>query len=356
MTIGLPQIKIQFKEAILRTALRTGRGIVAIILDDTTGAGVYDIYDLNDIPSELNVKNKKYLEWALEGFGARPVKVIAYVKLSETPLKTALDYLEGVQFNVITAPYCDNEGLVELESFVNKLCANYFEVFGVLGTKTAKPTTENIIYVTFEDAKIKEETITSAELAIIVSGMLAGCPNPFSLTYATVPFLTDIPKLSKEALSGRIDKGEIVLITECGDIRIARGVTSFTTESETKGYSYRKIKTVDTMKMIKNDIILNLKSNYVGKVTNSYDNKLLVCGMISDYLHELAKIGLIENEYSAEIDLEAQKKFLKTILGDKVNTMTDDEILAEPTKDKAFFRVAIKLLDTMEDIEIICNI
>lgn len=356
MSIGLPQIKIKFKEAIRRTALRAGRGIVAIILDDTNSIGAHDVFDLSDIPNDLTPKNKKYLEWALEGFGAKPLKVIAYVKQSETEIKEALDYFEGTQFNVMTAPYCDNDGLVELESYINKMCANGVEVWGVLGTKTVKPTTENIVYITFEDARIDEDTVTPAELAVIVAGMLAGCPNPFSLTYATVPFLTDIPKITKDTLNNRINQGEIVLIKECGDIRIGRGVTSFTVETEEKGYAYRKIKTVDTMKMIKNDIVLNLKSNYIGKVTNSYDNKLIVCGMISDYLHELSVLGLIEKEFNASIDLEAQKKFLKSIIGDKINEMTDDEILAENTKDKAFFKVSVKLLDTMEDIDINCNI
>nr|WP_279309994.1 phage tail sheath C-terminal domain-containing protein [Romboutsia sp. 1001285H_161024_C4] len=186
--------------------------------------------------------------------------------------------------------------------------------------------------------------------------MLAGCPNPLSLTFATVPFITDIPKLDRDTLNTRIGKGEIVLLKEAGDIRIARGVTSFTEETETKGYAYKKIKTVDTMKLIKNDIRLNLVKNYIGKVPNSYDNKILLCGLISEYLLELSEIQLIEKSFSVSIDFDAQKKFLKETLGDKVNAMTEKEILEANTKDKVFLAITLKLLDSIEDVDIVVNI
>lgn len=358
MTIGLPQIRIDFKEAIRRTTLKAGLGIVAIILKDTQSTGVHEIFDLDDIPKQLNETNKTYLSYVLEGFGAKPSKVIAYVLNTEESedIQLALDYFEGTEFNIMTAPYEDNEGLVKVEAYINKLCNLGVEVFGVLGAKTQKPTTENIIYVTFEDAKIGEKTLTSNELAVIVTGMIAGCPNPLSLTYATVPLITEIPKLTKDTLNTRIGNGEIVLFKEAGEIRIARGVTSFTQNTEGKGYAYKKIKTVSTIKQIKNDIRLNLVKNYIGKVQNSYENKLLLIGVISEYLRELSELQLIEANFDVQINLEAQKKYLKETLGQAVNDMTDQEILEANTKDQVFISIFLKLLDSIENVDIVVNI
>ncbi len=358
MSIGLPQIRIDFKEAIRRTTLKAGRGIVAIILKDSQSTGVHEVYDLDDIPKQLNETNKTYLSYVLEGFGAKPSKVIAYVLNTEESedIQLALDYFEGTEFNIMTAPYEDNEGLVKVEAYINKLCGLGVEVFGVLGAKTPKPTTENIIYVTFEDAKIEEKTLTSKELAIIVTGMVAGCPNPLSLTYATVPLITEIPKLTKDVLNTRIGNGEIVLFKEAGEIRIARGVTSFTQDAESKGYAYKKIKTVSTIKQIKNDIRLNLVKNYIGKVPNSYENKLLLIGVISEYLRELSELQLIEANFDVQIDLEAQKKYLKETLSQAVNDMTEKEILEANTKDQVFISISLKLLDSIENVDIVVNI
>ena len=52
MALGLPSVKIVFKQEGMTAIDRGERGIVALVLRDTTVTGKHTVYDISDCPSE----------------------------------------------------------------------------------------------------------------------------------------------------------------------------------------------------------------------------------------------------------------------------------------------------------------
>lgn len=67
--MGLPNINIIFKEAGVTAVSRGNRGIVALILKDSTNNGLITMDEVTDIPSTLSAYNKKQLNDAWIGGG-----------------------------------------------------------------------------------------------------------------------------------------------------------------------------------------------------------------------------------------------------------------------------------------------
>ena len=157
----------------------------------------------------------------------------------------------------------------------------------------------------------------------------------------------------------KVGKGEFVLFKEAGRIKVARGVNSLTTVSDTvttdvqsKGDLFQKIKTVDIMDLIANDIRATARDAYIGKLSNSFDNKVLLMSAIHGYFDGLINDGLVEkNTVEVDIDMEEQKKYLKS-KGVNLATMSDREIREANTGDQVFIAVKCKILDAIESISI----
>lgn len=139
------------------------------------------------------------------------------------------------------------------------------------------------------------------------------------------------------------------MIKESGAIVIARGVTSFTTTTDSKGDIFKKIKLVDTLDQIHNDIKKIIVRNYIGKTPNTYDNKCLLIVAIQLYLQELEKDGLIDPGSTIEINLDAQRAWLKENHID-VSNMEEQQIKEYNTDTIVFLKAKIKLIDAMEDV------
>ena len=103
--------------------------------------------------------------------------------------------------------------------------------------------------------------------------------------------------------------------------------------------------------MIESDIGDVLVNNYIGKVQNTYDNKCVLIGAINTYLTGLHQEGLIDSEFTVEIDMDAQSSYL-TSQNFEVATMSEKEIKEANTGDKVFIAVYCKLIDAIEEIAI----
>ena len=142
-------------------------------------------------------------------------------------------------------------------------------------------------------------------------------------------------------------------------VKIVRGVNSFVTTSESKGDSYKKIKLVEIMDLIRTDIRKTAEDNYIGKYSNSYDNKCLLTTAINGYFDTLVRDGILASG-SCEIDVPAQRAYLKTRGGTftvdgetiKVEDATELQIKMANTGSQVFLRCTISMLDALEDITI----
>ena len=148
-----------------------------------------------------------------------------------------------------------------------------------------------------------------------------------------------------------IGKGQLILYHDGEKTKIARGVNSFTTTTQDKGESFKKIKIVDAMHMIEDDIKKTCEDSYIGKYSNSYDNKCVLITAIQAYLDQLVLEGILDAEFKnvVEIDVEQQRNYLKRI-GVDVSNMKELDIKKANTRDKVFLKSQIKILDAIEDI------
>lgn len=345
--MGLPIIDISFKQLAKTSVIRSQRGIVALILKDTTKASL-TIFDEGDIPSSLTKDNQGLIKDVLKG---SPNKIELYVLGEEGEIAEALTYFEGVEFSLMCMPQAESEDTTAIKTFIKKMNEVVkYKCDAILANEEAD--SEAIINYTADDIVVGGKPVTTANHTARIAGLIEGTPLHQSITFATLEDVDSIENLTKEDADTRIDNGELILVREMGKVRVARGVNSLTTLTDTKGNAFQKIKLRKTLNLIHNDLRRVIVEKYIGKVPNNYDNKCILITEIKNYLEELENEQLIEKVSYVGIDLEAHKKWLKDNTNLDVNSMTEQEIKEANTQSNVFLAISLKTLDAMEDIVI----
>lgn len=350
--IGLPSVIVEFKQKASTAIQRGNTGIVALVLRDSNAQGLHNIKGAYDIPSNLSEANKKYINLTLLGNVTAPSKVVAYVVGEETQLSDALNYLETVDFNYLVVPAIQENERAVVKTFIEKM-RNDIKV-RVKAVMKLDADYEGIVNST-NTATMVEGEINVDEFCCVMAGLIAGTPLSQSVTYAVPKNVLDIPSKTKAEAETKVKNGELILVKEMGKVRVARGVNSLKTTTTEKGDLFQKIKLVDTMDLIHNDIRKTCIDTYIGKVANNYDNKCILMTAISSYFEELAKEQLIEKDFKVDIDIDKQVKYLKSI-GVDTSEMDEQQIKEANTKDKVFLIANIKLVDAMEEISLEINL
>ena len=86
--------------------------------------------------------------------------------------------------------------------------------------------------------------------------------------------------------------GKLFFFFDGEKVKLARGINSLVTTVQDKGTSFQKIKLVDLMDMMHDDIHTTAQDHYLGKYANSYANRCLLVTAIQGYLDQLAQEGL----------------------------------------------------------------
>lgn len=351
MAQGLPSINISFQQEGISAIKRGARGIVALILKDTKAVGNHTIFDVTDIPSELGEENKDLISQALIGNTNAPKRVELFVLGADGELSNALDYFEVTKFDYLAYPKAESEDKTAIKSWIKALRDNEGIMAKVVLAKE-NGDHEGIINVTQDGVVIGGKTYNAGEFTARVAGLIAGTDLRIATTYANLTDVTEIPFEKKLSTSEKIANGEFVLFKEAGKIKVARGVNSLISTSQVKGEAFQKIKLVDIMDLISNDIRETARENYLGKYANSYDNKCLLITAISGYFDGLINDGLVErNTVNVGIDLDAQKAYLKSV-GNDISEWTEQQIKEANTADKVFISVKCKILDAIEEINV----
>lgn len=349
MALGLPNINIEFIQQGTSALQRGERGIVALILKDTA-EGSHTIYDVTDIPSSLKAENKDFIELALIGNTEAPNRIEVFVLASgATEITEALDYFYTTDFNYLAMPEVTEVEATTITTWIKSIRdTEGRKVKAVLPNVAANH--EGIINFTTDEIQVGATIYTTAKFCPRIAGLLAGTPLTISATYSVLSEVTDVPKKTNQELDEAIGNGELVLFKQGGKIKIARGVTSFTQVSEAKGDIFKKIKVVDILDLVYSDIRKTAHETYIGKYSNSYDNKCLLIAAIQGYFEQLEIDGLLERGKSfCGIDIAAQKAYLKSI-GANTNDMDEEAIKKANTKDKVFLSASITPLDAIEEI------
>ena len=374
MSMKMPGVNISFTEKASTAVERGERGIVAMILRGTVLAkNPIEVASVADIPSTMSAKNRQQVLNVLKGYVNMPKKVLAYMipdvegdygeqtgegtdggtylpPNAEGDYGQAMESLGTEKWNYLVAPSCEtDQKTMELALWVGSLREEGKMVKAVLPNCASGK--EYIVNYTTESVTDENgTTYTTEEFCGRIAGILAGTPLSISCTYAPVPELADCSRMKKAEMDAKVAAGELFVFHDGEKVKVARGVTSFVEETAEKGRQFRKIKVVDAMDMITDDIRKTIEDSYIGKYVNSYDNKCVLLSAISNYFKDLKGDGVVSS-YDVGIDIEANRSYLEG-KGIKTAELSEDSLKKADTGDEVFLYAAIKILDAIEEVTI----
>lgn len=364
---GMPQIIINFRTKGTTAIKRSARGIVAMILHNETKDEIhnYTIRDVSDIPDTgLTDENVDLIKKCLLG---TPLRILVYT-LPTTNVDGAtkdqadvLKMLTNIKWNWLCAPTASVQEQQDLASWIKAQRDNKHKTFkAVLSGQTADH--EGIVNFCTNDIKVQTDTdssgnpvyttYTALQYTARIAGILAGLALDRSATYFK---LTEVESVEVyEDIDTLIDKGELLLIDEQdGDgVKIARACNSLTTFTTDKGEEFRKIKIIEGIDMVTDDIRDTFKKYYVGKVINDYNHKMLFISAILVYFSEI-KGNVLDADAPNTVDIDTtwQSNYAK-LHGDDPATMSVMEIRQYNTGDTLALVGDIRFVDAMENLKI----
>jgi hypothetical protein len=359
--MGAPNITIAFYEQAVASIQRGEKGTVAMILVDASVEKTtsYTILDVTDIPETLTDENQKQIKKALIGYQNAPKKVIAAIVKAAADYKDALNTLGLMKWDYLVYPTVETDGNTnDISSWIKTQRTSNHKIYKAV-LPNAKADCDGIINVTMGYTDEDGTELTAEQACARVAGIIAGTPMTMSCTYAPITEALGCPAKSQEEIDKAVEAGELVFMWDGEKVKIVRGVNSFVTTTQDKGDSFKKIKLVEIMDAIGDDIRKTAQDSYIGKYANSYNNKCLLTTAINGYFDTLIQDGILESG-SCEIDADAQKTYIKgkggnfVIDGATVNIedATDQQILQANTGSQVFLKATISMLDALEDINL----
>lgn len=364
---GMPQIIINFRTKGTTAIKRSARGIVAMILHNETKDEIhnYTIRDVSDIPDTgLTDENVDLIKKCLLG---TPLRILVYT-LPNTNVDGAtkdqadvLKMLANIKWNWLCAPTATTQEQNDLASWIKTQRSNKHKTFkAVLSDQAADH--EGVVNFCTNNIKVRTDTdslgnpvyttYTAVQYTARIAGILAGLALDRSATYFK---LTEVESVEVyEDIDTLIDKGELLLIDEQdGDgVKIARACNSLTTFTTDKGEEFRKIKIIEGIDMVTDDIRDTFKKYYVGKVINDYNHKMLFISAVLVYFSEI-KGNVLDADAPNTVDIDTtwQSNYAK-LHGDDPTTMSVMEIRQYNTGDTLALVGDIRFVDAMENLKI----
>lgn len=354
--MGLPNLSIVFKTQAAATIAQNGRGVVGVMVRDTTATGGYTLPESKEIPAGLGEDNQKYISNAMIGYIDRPRKVLLYVLSTEAEdLSGALDWFgANVPDYLVGPPDTSSEEADAIVDWVKARRQENLIPKAVLPNKAAD--NEAIINFTTEEILAGGKTYTTAQYCSRMAGLIAGTPLNIACTNAPLTEVEKVKALGREAMDEAIDAGQLIIWFDGQKVKVGRGVNSFQHTTADKSAIFKKIKIVELVDLIQRDIRIAVEDGYIGKYPNTYDNKLLLISAILGYFKELEADDLLVRDASTvDIDVAAQTTYLQS-QGVDVSAMDEMAIRKANTQDQVFLTASISVLDAIEDIKLVINL
>ena len=368
MAKKMPSVIVTFREKGITAIQRSERGIVLLVLEEDKHVGPDTIYTVDDIPEDLSDDSKEQIKLALMGYQLAPKKVLCYYitkPAAKDGAAAVQDYtavlktIENVRFDYLVIPQIAAEKTQDIATWIKGMrTTKDTRVKAVLPNCPAD--NEGVVNFTNSVIKTAAKSYTAAQYCSRVAGLIAGTPLTISCTYAPAAELIEVENQTSDERDARVGKGEFFFFSDGEKIKVARGVNSYVTTMQGKGEDFQKIKLVDIMDMIHDDIKKTGHDSYIGKYANSYDNRCLLITAINGYFDGLELDGLLEKgQNSAEIDIPATKVWLESNglkTRDELESMKGIEIKYANVHDQCFIAANLSILDAVEDIRVNCTI
>lgn len=353
--MGAPSISIAFIEKAQETIRRGERGIVAMILKGTT-EGATTIFSVSDIPASYSAENQQWIKNVLLGYETSPRKIIVYMITDVNNYDKALTYLGAQKWNWLVIPTVQtDEKTAEIVAWIKNQRDNLHLTYKAVLPNMAADY-EGIVNVA--NGYTYNGTAYTAEQACArAAGIICGTSDSRSCTYAPLPEASDCDRLDQSALNDAVDAGKFVFFWDGEKVKVCRGVTSLVTKTTTKGDSFKKIRLVEFMDMIRDDITITAQDNFIGKYPNNYDSKCVLISAINEYFHTLISEDILASGY-CEIDIEKNMEYIRqhgnvVVVGDEEIALEDaseQQIKEAVTGSYVYLRAVIRMIDAIEDI------
>ena len=346
--MGLPEIFIAFETAAVSAIARSARGVVALVLDDETdGAPPVAAYQsLTDVPADqFSADNYRLVELC---FRAAPAKV-AVVRVQKNEegdddVQATFALLDKLSFNWLSAPALDS---ALVASYVTGQRAAGKAIKAVVAGATA-PDHEGIVNLSVSGLVLEDGEITPQDYTARIAGLLAATPLTRSATYAQLAEVAACD--SYDDPDALIDEGKLLVVQGRSGYRLGRAVNSLTTLTTTHGAPFQKIKIMEGIDLIQTDIAATFENNYIGKVLNDYDSKLLLVTAINAYFKGLEGDVLDQSASNlCSVSYAGQKAYLE---GQGISTadMDASQVLRANTGSQVFLEANLTFCDAMEDL------
>lgn len=352
MVATQPKFRVDFKELAVLAIQRQQRGAVVIILDDSTSDIDNVVYrGLGDVnPENWTTANYKRLQLAFLG---NPSKVIA-IKAESTfaDLQAKLNLQSNY---TLCYPEASATDITSIKNYIKaqREANNYSRA--VFANATAPDADYIINFVSSGNitAKIGDEPeeFTAGDWTARLAGALSGLASSRSLTYYELPEIVEAPISATP--DADVAAGKLIILHQDGSYKFGRAVNSLTTLTDGVTEAFQKIRVVDIMDTIANDIVATFRLYYVGKYTNNFTNKNRFVGAINAYLKDRAAEGLLEaeNDNEVAISYEKNKAYLES-KGVDTSGMSYIKILKANTGSKVLLDGVCSPTDAMEDLDL----
>lgn len=352
MGIGLPKIEIVFKQLAVSAVQRSERGIVALIVKDVTDES-FDLVEYKSVTEieadKFTSANAAYIADVLEG-GASKV-IVARIGTDGT-LADAVAAIGSKKYNWIGYAEglpADQTALVTYAK--EQEAANKKQIKALVFNATAPDSMTVVNFGNEEVTKASGETVTGEKYIARLLGVFAGLSLTQSGTYKVMSDLKYVKEPSD--VEAAINAGKLVLFNDEETVRIARAVNSLTTLGTDKTEDMQKIIIVETMQLIKEDVLKTFKDDYLGKYKNKYDNQVLFITAVNAYFEALEDEDILDPEFdnTAFVDVEAQRAAWLAIGKTEAAEWDDAKVRINTFRSNVYLSGSIKVLDAIEDFK-----
>ncbi len=352
--MGLPEIHINFHKKAQSVIRRSSRGIVCVIVNDRTREqSLTPVRGYADIDkADWTEKTQGYLKMIFKGSPGGVIVVRCVGPEGEAQMQGTLELIRHINFDYLCIP--------EYKAEYGEMVKTFLEETRKAGKKGKavlpgfKADSSAVINFTSSGISMKwddEENIlepTTAEYCCRIAGICAGIPLTRSTTFYVLDEILDMEQAADA--DARIDSGELVIVFDGEKFKIARGVNSLQTVSDTEPEDFKKIKVREGADIVRHDIYETFNEDYVGKLNNTYDNKQAFVGAVNRYFGDLQDQILDgQEENYVELDTERIRKYLKD-KGMDVDGMAEQKIREANTGAAVYMTGRIKFLDAMEEL------
>lgn len=156
---------------------------------------------------------------------------------------------------------------------------------------------EGVINVAQGVVMVDGSKLAAAEATAWVAGATAGASMTTSNTGMKYTGAIDVePRMTKTEKETAVKAGKLIFdVDSAQNVTVVYDINSLTTFTPEKSKDLSKNRVIRTLDNIANDIASIFKSNYMGKINNNTDGRMLFKSALVDYFAGLQNMSAIDN-------------------------------------------------------------